>query len=245
MKLEQCFIVNLDRNQNVPMHEHPSLELVYFLNGRGQTTVNGIRSEIRNYFFTVIPAGVKHDQINKTRVTSLCLKVSGSGLETYEGGWMDQGGTLARVLCRFEQEMKQKRPFYDEICHGLLDEIVGLTKRTILASRKKPEKAELVENAVAIIRDKEGLITVTELADHFCVSCDYLRHLFQEYDHLSPMRHIIHSRMEKAKTLLESSEFSITAIAAQCGFDDIHYFSRLFKKEISKSPLDYRTEKCK
>jgi YesN/AraC family two-component response regulator len=51
--------------------------------------------------------------------------------------------------------------------------------------------------------------------------------------------------MEKAKTLLESSEFSITAIAAQCGFDDIHYFSRLFKKEISKSPLDYRTEKCK
>jgi AraC-like DNA-binding protein len=245
IKLKKCFTVSLQRNQNVPMHDHPELELVYFLQGRGRTTVNATTSEIRNHCFTVIPSGVMHDQINLTDVTSLCLKVRGSGLEDFHGAWIDQGGLLAGTLRRFLQETTQRRPFYQELCRGLLEEIVGLTKRVVLENHRKTTKDQLVARAIDFIRDQEGMVSVSELADRFCVSRDYLRHLFQEYTQEPPIRHIIDARIEKAKGLLTNGELSVTEIAGLCGFDDVFYFSRLFKKNTSFPPGRYRTEKCK
>jgi AraC-like DNA-binding protein len=245
IKLEQCFTVSLHRNQNVPMHDHPELELVYFLQGRGRTTVDSTTSEIRNHWFTVIPPGVRHDQINLTNVTSLCLKVRESGLEDFHGAWVDQDGLLASALRRFAQETTEQRPFYQEICHGLLDEIVGLTKRVVLENHRKLTKDQLVARAINFIRDQQGMVSVAELADQFCVSGDYLRHLFQEYTHQPPIRHIIDARIEKAQDLLVHSDLSVTDIAGHCGFDDVFYFSRLFKKKTSYPPGRYRTEKCK
>jgi AraC family transcriptional regulator of arabinose operon len=40
--------------------------------------------------------------------------------------------------------------------------------------------------------------------------------------------------------LLDSTEHSVKAIAAQLGYDDPLYFSRLFSKTIGLSPRAYR-----
>jgi transcriptional regulator GlxA family with amidase domain len=141
--------------------------------------------------------------------------------------------------------MTAQPPFYEEVCHGLLDEIVGLTKRVVLENRRKFTKKDLVNQALATIQAQEGNISVAELADRYCVSKDYLRHLFQEYTAQSPVRHIITARMAKAQSLLTNTTLSMIEIARLCSFEDVYYFSRLFKKETSYSPSRYRTEKCK
>jgi AraC-like DNA-binding protein len=46
-------------------------------------------------------------------------------------------------------------------------------------------------------------------------------------------------RINYAKELIKSGEYSITEIAIISGFCDVSYFSREFKKAIGVTPKDY------
>lgn len=56
----------------------------------------------------------------------------------------------------------------------------------------------------------------------------------------APIQHFIHRKMERACLLLDTTPQSISDIAHQLGYDDPHYFSRLFKKVTGLAPLQYR-----
>ena len=58
----------------------------------------------------------------------------------------------------------------------------------------------------------------------------------------SPKRFIRFIRLNKSKELLQDPERSITSVAFDCGFNDPSYFSRVFKKEIGKTPAIWREE---
>jgi AraC-like DNA-binding protein len=47
-------------------------------------------------------------------------------------------------------------------------------------------------------------------------------------------------RLSAAKNLLENSEFNISEIAYQCGFNEPAWFSRSFKEEFGVSPSAFR-----
>jgi AraC-like DNA-binding protein len=56
----------------------------------------------------------------------------------------------------------------------------------------------------------------------------------------SPIQHFLQMKVEYACQLLESSELSIKAIAAELGYEDPLYFSRLFSRIMGESPRAYR-----
>ena len=47
-------------------------------------------------------------------------------------------------------------------------------------------------------------------------------------------------RLERAEFLLSSTEFSITEISMQSGFNNVSFFIRSFKKAYGLTPLQYR-----
>lgn len=49
-------------------------------------------------------------------------------------------------------------------------------------------------------------------------------------------------RIRQAATLLVSTNLSITAIALDCGFENLSHFSRAFKVKMLKSPKEYRDQ---
>jgi transcriptional regulator GlxA family with amidase domain len=57
----------------------------------------------------------------------------------------------------------------------------------------------------------------------------------------SPIKHFLHMKIEYACQLLDSSELSVKAIAAELGYPDPLYFSRLFSKTMGLSPRAYRS----
>ncbi len=248
MNLEFYFIADLKKNNHVNMHSHRALEFVYYLAGQGHSTIHKNPFDIHRNRFTITPAGIFHDQINQTDVRSFCLGLSGSGLEKYQGCWLDSGGLIHIALERFGEEMNAHRPFYLETARGILQEIIGLAKRAATENHQKPSANEVVSKALTLIRQHKGIVSVADLADKLYVSKDYLRHLFQEHTSRSPIRHIINTRIEKAKDLLADPNLSILEVAARCGFENFYYFSRLFKKETRQSPSQFRrsiTEKGK
>ena len=47
-------------------------------------------------------------------------------------------------------------------------------------------------------------------------------------------------RMEKAKELLNTTEYSMKEICSMCGYSDPNYFSRSFKKNVGVTPTEYK-----
>lgn len=71
-------------------------------------------------------------------------------------------------------------------------------------------------------------------------SLEYLRRRCQKELGRSPMQHLTYMRMQRAQTLLETTQETVESIARDVGFSDGLVFSRAFKRWIGTSPRDYR-----
>lgn len=83
-------------------------------------------------------------------------------------------------------------------------------------------------------------ISVGELAEICNVSERSLLRHFQAQHGMSPLGYMQHLRVERAKALLEASHFSFEEIVERCGYRDVPSFRKLFKRETSITPADYR-----
>lgn len=72
-------------------------------------------------------------------------------------------------------------------------------------------------------------LTVDALAELVCLNPVYFGILFKENMGCSVKKYINQIKINHAENLLLSGEFTITETALKCGFDDIYYFSKLFK----------------
>lgn len=62
----------------------------------------------------------------------------------------------------------------------------------------------------------------------------------KRYFGLSPANYINLVRLQNAALALECGDGAIKEIAFDCGFDDMQYFSRLFRQNFGRSPKQYR-----
>ena len=54
--------------------------------------------------------------------------------------------------------------------------------------------------------------------------------------------YLIYLRLGKAKELLKTSNLKSSQIATEIGYNDSHYFSYIFKKNVGMTPSDYRSQ---
>ncbi|MEG0423700.1 MAG: helix-turn-helix domain-containing protein [Erysipelotrichaceae bacterium] len=83
-------------------------------------------------------------------------------------------------------------------------------------------------------------ITLEDLSKQTFVNKFYLSHTFKKNIGISPINYMIECRIEKAKDLLITTEYSVDQISTFIGFSSQSYFSQIFKKKTTKSPNQYR-----
>lgn len=57
---------------------------------------------------------------------------------------------------------------------------------------------------------------------------------------MSPLEYVHTLRIEEAKQMLETGEQPVEAIAAEVGYEDAGFFSRLFRRKVNLTPSQYR-----
>lgn len=124
------------------------------------------------------------------------------------------------------------------------DSIFKFTKVFILqlfGQEEAGDTHELVTMAKKYIKDNLNKdITVTSIADSLYVNPSYFSRLFKRTAGEGCNEYIVRKRMEKAKSLLESTNEKTGKIADMVGYHDINYFSLAFKKNTGMSPTEYR-----
>ena len=85
-------------------------------------------------------------------------------------------------------------------------------------------------------------ISLDDLSSTFFLSKFYLTKLFKEQYGVTISDYILDLRIRHAKELLRFSNQSLEEIASECGFYDLPYFSRKFKKAEGITPSAYRNQ---
>jgi AraC family transcriptional activator of pobA len=88
--------------------------------------------------------------------------------------------------------------------------------------------------------ESNGLPTVKHMASELAISPRYLTDLLKEETGKTALEHIHLFLIGEAKNLLMSTDNTIAETAYQLGFENPPYFSRLFKKEVGLTPVEYK-----
>ncbi len=84
------------------------------------------------------------------------------------------------------------------------------------------------------------LIIVKNLAENNDMSTRNFTRRFHAATDMTPNQYLQNIRIDTAQDLLQYSNLNIAEIAERTGFNDLSYFAKIFKKQCSISPREYR-----
>ncbi|MBQ8600541.1 MAG: helix-turn-helix domain-containing protein [Clostridia bacterium] len=83
-------------------------------------------------------------------------------------------------------------------------------------------------------------LSLSSLAKALNISAGYLSDLFRREVGQTLTEFINRKRVERAKQLLSTTQLQIQTVAQHCGFLDVQYFSKTFKKYALMTPREFR-----
>ena len=72
------------------------------------------------------------------------------------------------------------------------------------------------------------------------MSASYFSEKFKEITGINFVEYVSHTRIEKARNLLQNPKLRISKIAFEVGFQSLSQFNRAFKSVTSMAPREYR-----
>ena len=99
---------------------------------------------------------------------------------------------------------------------------------------------ERVMRAVSLMDEDLSVSHSTEmLAAAACLSVSQFKALFKKSFNIPASTYLTERRMERAKTLLANTDYPISVVAAEVGYDDASAFTRRFTAHFGQSPRHY------
>lgn len=118
----------------------------------------------------------------------------------------------------------------------LAGDAFGYGKQKLPEDISQPVKIA-VDYAMRHYKEAAGLSDAAEAAG---VNSTYLSYLFSQEMGVGFANYLLNLRIEHAKKLLRETSLKMWQVAEESGFNDYHYFSKVFKKAEGMSPAQYR-----
>jgi two-component system response regulator YesN len=144
------------------------------------------------------------------------------------------------VLLEGFEDLKRSETL-EELTRLLLAQIRGYRNSYAAGSHTSKGNKQLIDKAIDYISAHyTSEITLQQLADHVHMSKNYFCLQFKHHTNLNFIDYLIRLRIGKAKELIVDPGLKIYEVAEKAGFNDVKYFSKLFKKMTGLSPVEYR-----
>lgn len=232
-------------------------QFIYIASGKGHFYFNGEeqivpagnmvlyrpREEQRYYYY-----GIDHTEVYWVHFTGENVKNTLRKYGISDDVHVIHTGTsleYKHIFLQMIQELKLCKEHYVELLANYLQHLFILLHRTI---NSKPRTKNLplmheMDSAVRYFHENYSKpICIEELAAQYHMSVSWFIRNFKEYTESTPVQYILSLRISNARTLLETTNYTITEIADIVGYDNPLYFSRLFKKQNGVSPSEFRKQ---
>ncbi len=133
-------------------------------------------------------------------------------------------------------ELHVQGAFYLFLSLNLYHSTLEISNKT-LGARKKVKQFKTA--LTYIHRHYQEEISLDRIADSVFMNPKYFCRFFKEFAHQTPMQYLNTYRIESACEKLSTSHKSITEIAFECGFNDVGYFIKVFKKIKGITPGEF------
>ncbi|MBD2867398.1 response regulator transcription factor [Paenibacillus arenilitoris] len=132
------------------------------------------------------------------------------------------------------------RDFTAEEFIGFMGELIRSTVESMEWSVRQKQN-RTIEKAVDFIRKNYAKdISLDDVAVHAQMSSSYLSTFFKQETGETFIEYLTRLRIDKAKTLMMNAQLRLYEIAQLVGYQDVKYFSRLFKRVVGVTPAEYR-----
>jgi len=238
------------RNNTPNWSIEPSLidfvDLTYIVGGSATYVVNGKEIAVSEGDLLCIPNASNRAAISSTAGTFECFAVNfhmcnENNLEVdvplplHASVGIHEG--LISMFRRLNENWLRRRPGYIMRGRALFMLILQRFVEMLLYEVDTHQFDTRVKGAIRFITDNYAEpISITDAAKVVHLTPNYLGILFKQETGVTFRDYLNTIRLNQAEDMLRAREGSITDIAHKCGFKDVFYFSRLFKKFKGTTP---------
>lgn len=148
---------------------------------------------------------------------------------------------IKQLFIKIYHEWLRKDTSYRFRCFSMLYDICAVM--TAISNPVYTDKAgaSKVRKAYEYLKThcNDPELSVGQLAGIAGISVRHFDHLFKQIYFLTPNQCITSLRINLAKELLKTGNYSVCKIAQITGFSDVYYFSKVFKQKTGSCPSRY------
>lgn len=249
----------------MPYHWHPEYEIIRIIDGRFQLTIDGrsiaaVKGDVLFIQGGTLHGGVPDECIYECIVFDMRLlignnKVCSKQLQQLIRDEISVNLVLSNQSILFQRPiddlfmaMAEKKPGYEFLTQGSLFIILGI----IFEEQSYQINATSAPSAssLQIKRFKDVLnyieehytetISLDTMAKVAGFSSRYFCRFFRKMTQCTPTEYLNYYRIECACEQLADTQYTITEVALNCGFNDISYFIKAFHKAKGVTPKQYK-----
>lgn len=254
---------NKDSNKQIEEHLHEFIEMVYILSGSGIHGIDGVEYAVSrgsllfinyrqvHYFkgdmqyinILIEPSWMSEKLIDTENAFELLTL---SAFNDFQSLCEDRAlvrfagnerKALERLLEQMDAEYKTRAHGFETMLKAQTNILLTMIFRKMLPDTAIPDIAEYIK---AHCDEK---LTLQTLAEKSFYNPSYFSRLFRDLYGMTVTDYINHTRIEKAKTLLETTTCSAQEISEQVGYLGKSAFYKKFSEITGVTPKQYRESK--
>ncbi len=240
---------------------NPSIDqcvLIYCVDGSGWYEINGVRYEVKENHYFMLPAGVPHTygSYESNPWTIYWAHFKGPMAKHYLPDTLvplkiapSTDSRIANRISLFEEIFNTLNDSFDmeniryaiSALHYFMESLRYLKQYRKVGNQK--HETDVIESTVHFLEENiEKHLTLNAIAEYSGFSPSYLSDRFKERTGHSPLTYFNILKMKKACDLLDNTSMKLNQISFKLGIEDPYYFSRLFSKIMGMSPKSYRSQ---